>query len=115
MTTDLLPKRQRALCRECETDTFGPPEKYTFQNWPASTCPRSRKYHRKQAAMRQSGTTTYRDGNAVRDAPAGERRREAVNVTLDRDVPGGGAKVARVLGSSPPDDLPAAERGSEAA
>jgi hypothetical protein len=72
MTTDLLPKRQRSLCRDCLTDTYGPPESYTFESWQPSTCRRSRRYHRRQAMLRQPGTTTYRSGQVVRDVPLPE-------------------------------------------
>ena len=70
MTTDLLPTRQRPLYRECQADAYGPPDKYTFESWPADTCRRSRTYHRRQAQLREflrlPGTTTYRDGKVVR-------------------------------------------------
>jgi hypothetical protein len=72
MTTDLLPRKQRPLCRECQEDAYGPPESYTFDAWPAGTCRRSRRYHRRQALLRQPGTTTYRDGKAVHEVPLPE-------------------------------------------
>ena len=103
MTDDLLPRRQRTLCRECRTDTFGPPEVYTFQNWHPSACSRSRKYHRRQAILRQPGTTTYRDGQAVRDVPLPEDGwGEAVNVAADPDVPGRGNEVSAGCSSRTP-------------
>lgn len=69
MPSDLLPKRQRPLCEECLLDKYGPPEKYTYENWPAATCRRSRKYHRRNAVLRQVGTTTYRSGQAIHSVP----------------------------------------------
>jgi hypothetical protein len=72
-----LPRRQRTLCRECLANVYGPPESYTFENWPASTCRRSRRWHRRQAALRQPGTTClYRR----------TRERRGVNVTATRDT-----------------------------
>jgi hypothetical protein len=72
MTSDLLPKKQRALCEDCRTDAYGPPEAYTYDAWPASTCRRSRKWHRRVAIARQPGTTTYRSGEVLRDVPLPE-------------------------------------------
>jgi hypothetical protein len=77
MTTDLLPKRQRPLCQECQANAYGSPERYTFRDWPAGTCRRSRKYHRRQALLRQPGTTTYRDGKAARDVPLPDEEQQA--------------------------------------
>jgi hypothetical protein len=68
----LPPRSQRGLCHDCLTDTFGPPEAYTFANWRPSACRRSRKYHRRQAMHRLPGTTTYRDGKVVHEVPLPE-------------------------------------------
>jgi hypothetical protein len=69
MTSDLLPRRQRPLCEDCQADAYGPPEQYTYAAWPAARCRRSRKFHRRQAILRQPGTTTYRSGQAIHAVP----------------------------------------------
>lgn len=69
MTSDPLPRKQRPLCEDCQADAYGPPERYVYDAWPASRCRRSRKWHRKQAVLRQPGVTVYRDGEAIHDVP----------------------------------------------
>jgi hypothetical protein len=70
--SDLPPRRQRPFCEDCLMDTYGPPEKYVYDVWPASRCRRSRKYHRRQALARQPGTATYRAGQVIRSVPLPE-------------------------------------------
>jgi hypothetical protein len=72
MMSDLLPRKQRALCEDCQSDTYGAPERYTYDAWPAGRCRRSRKFHRRQALLRQPGVVVYRDGQVVRAVPLPE-------------------------------------------